>query len=46
LNGPKGPNTPQLAYYADAHVDGTKAAIEEVLANFNRGGNLGGPLRA
>ena len=34
----------QLAYYAGAHVDVANAAIEEVLANFNGGANLGGPL--
>jgi len=34
----------QLTYYAPAHVDASNAAIEEALANFNGGANLGGPL--
>ena len=34
----------QLAYYAGAHVDVTNVAIEELLARYNGGANLGGPL--
>jgi hypothetical protein len=33
----------QLAYYAGAHVDVTNVAIEEILAHYNNGANLGGP---
>jgi hypothetical protein len=34
----------QLAYYAGAHVDVANVAIEELLARYNGGANLGGPL--